>query len=339
MKLIIQIPCYNEEHTLPQTLAELPTHIDGIESIEIQVVNDGSTDRTVQVARALGVHHILSFKRNRGLAVTFNAGVQNALILGADILVNTDADNQYRGADVEAVVRPILEGKADIVIGARPIADHPEFSWIKRKLQKLGSSVVRQLSRTDVKDATSGFRAYSREALMHLHIYSDFSYTLETIIQAGYQNTKIHSVPIRINKSTRESRLFRNIWQYMWRSAKTLIHLLILYRAGSLFTILSIWSFLAASLLTLRYMYLIYFEGAAMGSMWPTLILSGSLLVLSVQFYLTGIISTLIAANRKLGEEVIYRMRKLEFGLSVNAAAQTQPERTRQDAFAAAREP
>ena len=207
MKLIIQIPCFNEEQTLPETIGDLPKEIEGVDTIEYQVINDGSTDNTVEVAKSLNVHHVISFPHNRGLALAFRAGVDHALEQGADILVNTDADNQYCGQDIEKLVRPILEGKSEIAIGCRPIKDHPEFSWVKRTLQRFGTWVVNKASGMDVLDATSGFRAYSRSELLHLNLYSSFSYTLETIIQAGYRGSRISSIPINVNQKTRESRL------------------------------------------------------------------------------------------------------------------------------------
>ncbi len=235
MKLIIQIPCFNEEATLPLTLADLPKSIQGIKIIEVQVVDDGSTDQTSEVAKRCGVHHIVKLGGNRGLATAFKTGVENALRMGADIIVNTDADNQYCGKDISKLVEPILAGRADIVIGERPISDHPEFSPVKKLLQKIGSWVVRGVSRTTVPDTTSGFRAYSAEAAMRMSIFTRFSYCLETLIQAGYSGLKVETIPIRINPKTRESRLFKGIGQYVLRSSLTIIRVFIVYRASLFF--------------------------------------------------------------------------------------------------------
>ncbi|MGN1422807.1 MAG: glycosyltransferase family 2 protein, partial [Oscillospiraceae bacterium] len=223
MKLIIQIPCYNEAETLDVTINDLPRHIDGIDEIEYLVINDGSTDATVERAKELGVHHIVSFVHNRGLAKGFMAGIDACLRLGADIIVNTDADNQYSGADIEKLVRPLLEGKATMVIGNRRTDSIEHFSPLKKKLQKLGSGVVRKASGTDVIDTTSGFRSYTREAAMRLNVLSDYTYTLETIISAGADKTKIMSVDINTNPELRKSRLFKSMWGYIKRSSGTII--------------------------------------------------------------------------------------------------------------------
>ena len=230
MKLIIQIPCYNEEKTLELAYRDLPRHIDGIDTIEYLIINDGSKDGTVQKARELGFHHVVSFRRNKGLARGFLAGLDACLRLGADIIVNTDADNQYCGADIEKLVRPILEKKADMVIGERPIDETEHFSWKKKKFQHLGSWVVRVASHTDVPDAPSGFRAYSREAAMRMNVVNEYTYTLETIIQAGRSKMAVASVPIRTNPETRPSRLFSSMWRYMKRSASVIIRSTAMYR-------------------------------------------------------------------------------------------------------------
>ena len=323
-KLIIQIPCLNEEQTLPATIAALPRHIDGVGEIELQIIDDGSTDGTTKIARSLGIQHVLSFKKNRGLAEAFKAGVDNAVRLGADILVNTDADNQYSGADIADLVNPIVSGEADIVIGCRPIDNHPEFPWIKRKLQKYGSALINRLAGTEIPDTTTGFRAYSRDALLHLNIFSDFSYTLETIIQYGYQNAKIMTIPVHVNPKTRESRLFRNIPHYLWNSLRTVIKIFILYRSGAFFTVLSAGSFLLFVALIIRYAYGIFVEGVPTSQFWPSIIMAGVLFGLSVQFYLTGIICSLISSNRKLSEEVLYRLRKVD----LTSAPSADPKRT-----------
>ncbi|MBL8022462.1 MAG: glycosyltransferase family 2 protein [Leptospirales bacterium] len=313
MKLIIQIPCYNEAKTLPQTIQDLPRSIPGISSIELQVIDDGSTDGTSEIARELGVAHIVRFRRNRGLAAAFRAGIDNALRLGADIVVNTDADNQYMGSDVALLVEPILNNTADMVIGCRPIDDHPEFSFLKKCFQKFGSWVLRKVSATSVPDAASGFRAYSRAALLRLNIFSDFSYTMETLIQAGYDNLQIASRDIRVNPKTRESRLFRNIWHYMWRSGKTIINIFLLYRSARFFGVLAIGAFVAAVLVIVRYLVLMYLFQVSTTVFWPSIILAGVLLVLAFLLYLTGILGSLLAANRKLSEDILYRLRKMEY--------------------------
>ena len=230
MKLIIQIPCYNEEETLELAYNDLPRHIDGIDTIEYLVINDGSKDNTVQKAKELGFHHIVSFKQNKGLAKGFMAGIDACLHLGADIIVNTDADNQYCGADIEKIVRPIVDGKADIVIGERPIDQTEHFSWKKKKFQHLGSWVVRVASGTDIPDAPSGFRAYSREAALRLNVVNAYTYTLETIIQAGNNKTAMTSVPIRTNPETRPSRLFSSMWRYMKRSSTVITRSFVMYK-------------------------------------------------------------------------------------------------------------
>lgn len=313
MKLIIQIPCFNEEATLTQTYIDLPKVIEGIDCIETQIIDDGSTDRTLEVARALGINHIISFKQNKGLAAAFRAGVANAVAHGADILVNTDGDNQYVGADIPKLIQPILLGQADMVIGARPIDDHPEFSFLKRRLQNIGSWTLRKVSNTAVPDAASGFRAYSKDALMHINVFSDFSYCMETLIQAGLNNLKIQSVDIRVNPKTRDSRLFRNIPQYIWQSARTIVKIFLIYRSGQVFSALSAVLFLAAIAVFLRYFIRMFFYQAPGNVFWPSIIIASTLLTTAFVSYLVGIICSQIAANRKLLEEVLYRLRVAEF--------------------------
>jgi glycosyltransferase involved in cell wall biosynthesis len=312
MKLIIQIPCHNEEHTLPQTFADLPTRIDGIDVIETQIVDDGSTDNTVEVAKKLGVTHIISFKNNKGLAAAFKAGAQHALEHGADILVNTDGDNQYFGGDISRLVKPIVDGQADIVIGCRPIKDHPEFSFIKKILQRLGSMVLRNISKTNVRDAASGFRAYSKTSLMHLNIYSSFSYCMETLIQAGLSNMKVDNIDIQVNPKTRDSRLFKSIFEYISRSGSTMVGIFLVYRAKKLFLLLSGITLLFSLILLGRYVILISFMGANGSGFWPSVILSGVLLAISFQLLFTGILASLVSSNRMLLEEIKYRLAKME---------------------------
>jgi glycosyltransferase involved in cell wall biosynthesis len=314
LKLVIQIPCYNEEETLPVTIHDFPKSIPGIDTIEIQVINDGSTDRTVEVAERLGVHRVISFTSNHGLASAFKAGVDAALRAHADILVNTDADNQYVGEDIAKLVAPVVRGEADIVIGARPISSHPEFSWLKKLLQAIGTRVVKRVSKLDhIQDAASGFRAFSRNALFQINIYSLFSYTLETLIQAGQQNLKVISVPIRVNPKTRESRLFRGMTTYLTKSTATILSVYLLYRAKPLFLALSVISGFGCLAIFARYFYLTLFFGAPASSFWPSIIVGGALAVVSFQCLLTGILAILTSANRTLLQDILIRIKKKDF--------------------------
>lgn len=309
MKLIIQIPCYNEEKTLPMVLSEIPSEIPGIDTIETQIIDDGSTDKTLEVAKQFGVNHILIMGKNKGLATAFKAGVDNAINLGADFLVNTDGDNQYKGRDIEKIVIRGLNEKADLVIGCRPIRSHPEFSFLKKILQTLGSWILRKISNTDIKDAASGFRLYSRNALLHLNIYSDFSYCLETLIQLGVKNMKIVGEDIDINPKERDSRLFRSTWQYLWCQGKTMVNIFLLYKSNLLFGSISFITSLFSVSLLIRYYILISYFSAPQGDFWPTIILSGILLMMSVLIYISGVVASLIGANRRLLEEILYRSR------------------------------
>lgn len=311
MKLIIQIPCYNEEKTLPITLNDLPKKIEGIDIIEYLIIDDGSTDNTVEVAKANGVHHIVKFKKNKGLAAGFMAGIDVCLKFGADIIVNTDADNQYCGQDIEKLVRPILEGQADIVIGERPIDRIEHFSWLKKKLQRLGSWVVRVASDTDVPDAPSGFRAYSREAAMRLNVVSEYTYTLETVIQAGRKNMAITSVPIKTNAELRKSRLFKSMFSYIKRSVFTIIRIFAMYKPLKFFTVLGAAVFMAGVLIGLRYLYF-YIIGQGSGHI-QSLILAAVLIMLGFQTGVIGLQADIIASNRKILEEVQYRIRKIDY--------------------------
>jgi len=310
MKLIIQIPCFNEEETLSQVIADLPKVISGIDTIETQIIDDGSTDKTTTVAKSLGIDHIIKFKKNKGLAAAFKAGVNNAILLGADYLVNTDGDNQYQGKDIAKIVEAAISENADLVVGCRPIKNHPEFSFIKKQLQYFGSWILRKVSNTNINDAASGFRVYNRDSMLRLNIYSDFSYCMETLIQLGLENMKIVGVNIGVNPKTRESRLFKNISQYLWRQIKTIIGIFLLYRTNILFSSSSVITFLISLVLTLRYLSLVLYSNAPASDFWPTIILAGVLLILSVFLYITGILASLQAANRKLSEEILYRLRK-----------------------------
>lgn len=311
MKLIIQIPCYNEEKTLPITFADLPKQIDGIDEIEYLIINDGSKDRTQEVAHELGVDHIVIFKQNKGLAKGFMAGIDACLRLGADIIVNTDADNQYCGEDIEKLVRPILNNEADIVIGERPIDTTEHFSWKKKKFQHLGSWVVRMASNTSIPDAPSGFRAYSREAAMKLNVINEYTYTLETIIQAGRNKVAMKSVPIRTNKDTRESRLFGSMWGYIKRSAATIIRSFLMYKPLKFFGTIGIIIFTLGFVLGLRFLYY-YIIGTGTGHI-QSLILASILILMGVQTFIVGLQADIIAANRKILEDIQYRVRKMEY--------------------------
>ena len=314
MKLIIQIPCYNEEETLELAYNDLPRHIDGIDTIEYLIINDGSQDNTVKRARELGFHHIVSFKRNKGLAKGFMAGIDACLHLGADIIVNTDADNQYCGADIEKIVRPILDEKADIVIGERPIDDTEHFSWKKKKFQHLGSWVVRVASGTDIPDAPSGFRAYSREAALRLNVVNEYTYTLETIIQAGNNKTAMTSVPIRTNPETRPSRLFSSMWRYMKRSSTVITRSFVMYKPLKFFMTIGLVLLLFGAVLGIRFLILMAM-GEGDGHV-QSLILTAILVMMGFQTITIGLLGDTISSNRKLLEDVQYRVRKMECGKS-----------------------
>jgi glycosyltransferase involved in cell wall biosynthesis len=311
MKLIIQIPCYNEENTLVKTYADLPRQIGGIDTIEYLIINDGSTDRTIAIAKELGIHHIVNFKNNKGLAQGFMAGIDACLRLGAGIIVNTDADNQYCGADIEKLVRPILDGKADIVIGERPIDKTEHFSAAKKKFQRIGSWVVRIASKTDIPDAPSGFRAYSREAALRINVINEYTHTLETIIQAGHNKMAITSIPIRTNPETRKSRLFKSMWAYINRSASVILRSFMMYKPLKFFSIIGIILFLPGSAFVIRFL-VYFFLGQSDGHI-QSLVLSIALMIIGVQCGIAGLQADLVAANRKLLEDVQYRVKKLEF--------------------------
>ncbi|MDY4975925.1 MAG: glycosyltransferase family 2 protein [Clostridia bacterium] len=311
MKLIIQIPCYNEEETLHIAVGELPKHIDGVDEIEYLVINDGSTDGTAEAARRCGVHHIVGYGKNKGLATAFMVGIDACLRLGADIIVNTDADNQYCGADVEKLIRPILEGKAEMVIGERPIDSIDDFSPLKKKLQHLGSHVVRIVSGTEVPDAPSGFRAYSRETAMKLNVVSRYTYTLETIIQAGNKNIALESVPVRTNPQLRKSRLFHSMKAYIKRSVATMFRIFLMYRPFKLFATVGGVIFALGALLGCRFLFF-YFTGTGQGHI-QSLILTAVLLMIGFQTITLGLLADVISANRKLIEDVQYRVRKMDY--------------------------
>jgi glycosyltransferase involved in cell wall biosynthesis len=308
-KLIIQIPCLNEAQTLPVTLSDIPSSIRGVDEIEILVIDDGSSDQTAETAREYGVRHIIRHKRKKGLARTFMAGLDASLRLGADIIVNTDGDNQYSGADIPKLVRPILEGNADIVIGNRNIDGIGHFSWIKKKLQRLGSAMVRVLSGTDVADATSGFRAFSREAALRINVISSYTYTIETIIQAGQKQLTIETVDIETNEKLRESRLMRGATDYISRSIVTMIRVFTLYRPLRVFTWLGGAVFFTGVMIGLRYLYLQFFGDGAAEHL-ASLILSAVLMITGFNFFVIAFLADLIASNRYLIENILSRLKE-----------------------------
>jgi len=312
VKLIIQIPCLNEEHTLPKTLEDLPKKIEGIDSIEILIIDDGSTDKTVEVAKKWGVHHVLQFTNNKGLAKAFISGINQSLKLGADIIVNTDADNQYFGGDIVKLIQPILTKASDIVVGDRQVETIRHFSPVKIFLQKFGSWVVRQLSGTEVPDATSGFRAYSRDAALQLNVVSDFTYTIETIISAGKKNLAIAHIPVKTNTKLRESRLFPSIRVYLQRSLVTMLKVYSMYRPLRLFTLAGGTTFLLGFAIGCRYLFF-FFMGQTEGHI-QSLILSAILLIVGFQIIMMGIAAELISVNRQLLEDIQVRIKKDELG-------------------------
>jgi len=312
MKLIVQIPCLNEEQTLPATLLDIPRHIDGLDAVEILVIDDGCTDRTVEIARQMGVEHIVRFPGNRGLGYAFAAGIDRCLTLGADIIVNTDGDNQYNGADIPKLVRPILEGKADLVIGDRQPEKVPHFSWWKKKLQRLGSCVVSRLAGMSVPDVASGFRAYSREAAMRLVCSTDFDHTVDHVIQAGRKHIITVNVPIGTNEKLRESRLFANIGVFVLRSLSIMSRVYSSYRAMRIFTTIGLLTIGIGVLIGLRFLYVFFFIPADSEKHIQSLILSAILLLAGFQMILTGIVADLINSTRQLVEDVSYRCRRLE---------------------------
>ena len=307
MKLIIQMPCLNEAETLPIALKALPRKVKGFDKVEWLIINDGSTDNTVEVARECGVDHVVNFKKNQGLAKAFMAGLKKSLELGADVIVNTDADNQYNADDIPKLTQPILEHKADYVIGTRPIDKTKHFSPLKKLLQKLGSWVVRKFSNTEVADAPSGFRAMSRECALQLNVYNNYTYTLETIIQAGQKNMAIISVPIRTNEDLRPSRLLSSIPNYIKKSAFTIIRIFVVYQPFRFFMTIAVILFTAGLILGGRFLYY-YFTGDGSGHL-QSVVLSGVLLGMGFQTGLIAFIADLLAVNRKLLEEIQTQVR------------------------------
>lgn len=307
MKLVIQIPCLNEEKSLPVTLKDLPKHIDGIDEIEILIIDDGSVDRTVEIAKEAGVDEIISFTSNKGLAKAFTAGINKALDMGADIIVNTDADNQYKAEYIEKLIKPILEQKADIVIGTRPVQKIEHFSKIKKFLQKLGSAVMRFVSSTTVEDAPSGFRAFSKNAALQLNVFDKYTYTLETIMQARAKGLIIDCVEVDVNPEMRKSRLFKSMFQYIRRSMFTMLRMFIIYRPFRFFIVFSLIFFLSGLILGIRYLYF-YSIGDGAGHI-QSLILAAVLLIFGVQISIIAVLSELLSINRKLLEDIQYRVK------------------------------
>ena len=310
MKLIIQIPCYNEEETLPATLSELPKHIDGIDIIETLVIDDGSRDKTADIANWNGVNHIVKLNRHVGLAGAFKTGLNECLKYGADIIVNTDADNQYCAEDIEKLVKPILDKQADMVIGARPINNIKSFSPIKKFLQKCGSAFMRLVSSTKIEDAPSGFRAFSAEAANLLNVFDNYTYTMETIIQAKAKGLNVVSIPVRTNPDTRKSRLVKNIFQYIKNSTFTMLRMFIVYRPFRFFVTFAIIFLLLGLILGGRFLYF-YFTVGGNGHI-QSLILAAILILTGIQVGLIAVLADLSAINRKLLEDIQIRVKKLE---------------------------
>lgn len=307
MKLIIQIPCFNEEATLAQALADLPRAVPGIDRVEWLVINDGSTDATLEVARAAGVDHIVDLPVNMGLAHAFSAGLARAVSEGADIIVNTDADNQYNAADIPLLIAPILERRAQFVIGDRPIATIAHFSRAKRLLERLGSRVVRLVSGASINDAPSGFRALSREAALRINVFDSYTYTLESIIQAGLTNIRIVSVPIRVNGETRPSRLVRSVGDYVRRSVLTIARAFFVYAPGRTFFLMGLPLALAGAVLALR--WLVLFLGGTERAHVPSLVAGAVLLIVAALLWVAGLIGELFAINRRLLQDIQYMLR------------------------------
>lgn len=311
MKLFIQIPCFNEANTLPAVIRDLPKRIPGIDEIEYMIIDDGSTDNTVEIAKTLNIRHIVEHKTNRGLAASFRDGVEYALHHGADIVVNTDGDNQYFGGDIEKLCQPIIEKNADLVVGCRPIRTHNEFSPLKKMLQRLGSWTLRRISKTTVQDAASGFRAFSKETCMRIFIHSKFSYCMETLIQAGNSGLRVTSVDIRVNPKTRESRLFKSIPQYIRKSGGTMLAMFILYRPAAFFSICSIPFWLLSIGIGGRALFLAWTtEGGLIRDHLSSLLLLVIAASIAIMFDALAIIGDLMRAQRRLTEEILYLERK-----------------------------
>ncbi len=311
LKLIIQIPCFNEADTLPTTISDLPREVEGFSSVEYLVIDDGSTDSTSEVARDLGVHHILRFPRNRGLATAFANGMQEALRLNADVIVNTDGDNQYSGDSIADLVAPILTKQADMVVGDRNVGTIKHFSRFKVLLQRLGSAVVRWASGTDIPDATSGFRAFTRQAALEIVVYSSYTYTLETIIQAGKRGLTVVSVPIETNEKLRDSRLIQSTLGYVFRSFGTITRIFLMYEPLRVFLTLGVIPFIIGMVFVIRFIYFFILEGG--GGHIQSLIIASISIFIGFLAFLLGLLADLLARNRRLDEEIVIRLRRMEY--------------------------
>lgn len=311
MKLIIQIPCYNEASTIAETLGSLPKELPGVDEIEFLVIDDGSQDDTAAIAHEAGVHHLVELPRHIGLATAFMTGLENCLLHGADLIVNTDADNQYNGADIQLLVQPILDGKADLVIGDRGVDTLANFSPVKRSLQSLGSWFITQASGLETPDATSGFRALSREAALRTIVLSEYTYTLETLIQAGANREAVMYIPVRTNPNTRPSRLMKSIPQYLVNSAQTILRAYTMYRPLRVFLILGAIIILAGLVLGVRFLYF-YLNGQGAGHV-QSVILAAVLLIIGFQTWFIGLLADLISSNRKILEELLFRLRRMDY--------------------------
>ena len=310
MKLIVQIPCYNEEQTLPETVMAIPSQIRGVDNVEILIIDDGSTDKTADVAKGIGVDHIVKNTCNKGLARTFLIGLDASLRLGADIIVNTDGDGQYKGEYIPKLIDPILKGEADIVVGNRQTEKMPDFSVTKKKLQKYGSMVVRLLSGTDVPDAVSGFRAFTKDAAMQMNIVSPFSYTIETVIQAGKKLLAVTSVPIGTNPKTRESRLFKSIPHFIERSITTMVRMYTMYQPLRVFFYIGCFCIFCGLIPSIRFLFY-YFMGQGGGKV-QSLILAAVLFLVGFQALMIGLVADVISFNRRLIEETLLRVKHIE---------------------------
>ncbi|MCB1271756.1 MAG: glycosyltransferase family 2 protein [Microthrixaceae bacterium] len=309
MKLIIQIPCYNEEETLPGALRDLPREVEGFSCVEWLVIDDGSGDRTAEVAREHGVDHVVTVPENRGLANAFLTGLDAGLRLDADVIVNTDADNQYQASCIPALTAPVVAGEADMVVGERPIEAVDDFSRMKKRLQRGGSWVVRKFSSTEVRDAASGFRAFGREAAIRLQVFGKYSYTMETIVQAGWEGLRVSSVPVGVNPATRESRLVKSIPQYIWRSGSTIVRSFALYKPFRFFFLAGLLPFLASVVLVARWLYLQLFTDDV-ASRVPSLVAATVFLLLTTQIWVVGFLADLLAANRRMTAEIRNQQRR-----------------------------
>jgi len=312
MKLFIQIPCYNEAATIARTLKDLPRHVEGFESVQWLIIDDGCTDETVAIAREYGIDHVVRLTKHLGLAKGFMAGLDACLKLGADVIVNTDGDNQYKGTYIPKIVAPILAGEADMVVGVRPIKQIDHFSRLKKWLQRFGSWVVRVASNTDVSDVTSGFRAISRDAAMQLNVFSQYTYTLETVIQAGQKNLAVVSIPIEINEELRPSRLLKSVFNYVQRSIGTIIRIFVVYQPFRFFLTIGSLLFAAGMLIGIRFLYFYFAEGG--GGHIQSLILASILLGIGLQTILVAFLSDLQSVNRRLLEDIQYRIKKIDCG-------------------------